>query len=109
MRRKQCLALKEVAEKVGLKPEAIIRFIALEWVVPAERYLDCQEQLLDEEDLARTKLIRELQETLGVNDEAVPIILNLIDQLNRTHLEINKRLSEDVFQSLSNRKDRRHD
>ena len=104
MRRKQCLVLKEAAENLGLEPEAIIRFIVLEWVVPTARYTDWQQQILDEEDLARARLIRELQETFAVNDEAIPIILNLIDQLNRTHLEIKERLSEDEFQRLLGRK-----
>lgn len=91
MRRKRCIALKEAAKTLGIEPEGIIRFIALKWVVPIERHSDWQELLLDEEDLARARLIQELRETLGVNNEAVPIILNLIDQLNRTHLEIRKR------------------
>lgn len=43
--------------------------------------------LLDEEDLARIMLIKELQENLGVNDEGVPIILYLVDQLH--HLRLN--------------------
>ena len=33
-------------------------------------------------DLARTRLIRDLTVDLGVNDEGVPIILGLIDQLH---------------------------
>jgi len=94
MRSKQCLVLNDATNKVGLSPEVIIRFIDCEWITPAERNLNWQDQTLDEEDLARAGLIRELQEIFGVNDEAIPIILHLIDQLNRIHLEIYKRLNE---------------
>jgi chaperone modulatory protein CbpM len=33
-------------------------------------------------DVARARLIRDLREDLGVNDEAVPVILDLLDQLH---------------------------
>jgi chaperone modulatory protein CbpM len=49
------------------------------WVVPAEsgptrRYLDI--------DVARVRLIHELRGELGIDDEAVPVVLSLIDQLH---------------------------
>ena len=46
---------------------------------------------VDEEDLARICLIKQIQEEFGVNDESIPIILHLIDQVNRTHLEVKRR------------------
>jgi len=88
MKPKKQHSLEEAAEQCGLKIEVIIRFIAFEWIVPMDR----QNQMLDEEDLARARLIWELQQEFGVNDEAVPIILHLIDQLNRTHLELKTRI-----------------
>jgi chaperone modulatory protein CbpM len=33
-------------------------------------------------DMARAQLIQDLRRDLGVNDEAIPIILNLIDQVH---------------------------
>jgi chaperone modulatory protein CbpM len=33
-------------------------------------------------DLARVQLIVDLKEDMGVNDEGVPIILDLVDQIN---------------------------
>ncbi|MBF0315418.1 MAG: hypothetical protein HQK50_18810 [Oligoflexia bacterium] len=71
----------EAALEIGLAPEVIVRFISFRWIIPC----DGQAQLLDEEDLARARLIWELQQEFGVNDEAIPIILKLIDQLNRMH------------------------
>lgn len=70
--------LDEVAVCCGIPSEVIISFIELEWVEP----IDMEHYIFDEEDVARINLIHELQEQMGVNAEAVPIILHLIDQLN---------------------------
>jgi hypothetical protein len=70
--------LDEVAESSGVSPEIIVRFISFHWVVPA----DPDQQELDEEDIARIRLIMQLQREFGVNDASMPIILHLIDQLN---------------------------
>ena len=74
--------IKEAAIQCGVNPEVIEQFINDEWVNP----LDPKELKLDEEDIARIQLIWELKKDLGVNDEAVPIILHLIDELNHLHL-----------------------
>ena len=58
--------------------------IEREWISP----IDKQKKFLDEEDIARILLIRDLKEDFGVNDEAVPIILHLIDQLNWSRAQI---------------------
>ena len=84
-------SLMEVAERSGLSPDLILRFISFEWIVPVEKSAELQCQTLDEEDLARILFIKELQREFGVNDEAIPIILHLVDQLNRTHLEVRRR------------------
>lgn len=70
--------LEEVCGEHSLSPETIHKFISEEWITP----FDMDLLLFDEEDLARVALICELQEDLGVNDESVLIILNLIDQVN---------------------------
>lgn len=90
MKIKQRLPLSEAADQCGLEPEILIRYISFEWIVP----VDWQNQILDEEDMARARLIVQLQEEFGVNDKAIPIILHLIDQLNRTHLELKTRSEE---------------
>jgi chaperone modulatory protein CbpM len=70
--------LEEVCKVCGISEDIIIYFIEEEWIHP----IDVDHKIFDEEDIARVRLIKELREDLGVNDEAVPIILNLIDQLN---------------------------
>lgn len=76
--------ITQAAEHCGLTADDILEFISFEWVQP----LDPENLLLDEADLARILLISELKEQLGVNNEGVPIILHLIDQLNHLHREL---------------------
>ena len=85
MKNRITFQITEAAFKHGLAPDEILQFINFEWIQP----LDPKNFLLDEEDIARIQLILELKKDLGVNDEGVPIILHLIDQLNHLHAEMN--------------------
>lgn len=80
------LHLKEVAQRCEVEEELIIHFVSSSWIQPAEKETD----YFDEEDLARIILILDLKNNFGVNDEAVPLILHLIDQLNLMHRELKK-------------------
>jgi chaperone modulatory protein CbpM len=82
--------ITETAYRCGINPEVILQFISFEWIQP----LDPKNLLFDEDDIARILLISELKEQLGVNDEGVPIILHLIDQINHLHIEL--RVENDV-------------
>lgn len=78
------LRIEEVCRYYKIPENLIIYFVNEEWIYPKE-----PDQLgFDEEDLARIQLIQELREEFGVNDEAMPIILHLIDQLNRIQFEV---------------------
>jgi chaperone modulatory protein CbpM len=76
--------IEDVAQIISVKREIVLEFIENHWLQPTE-------ELLDQEDLARARLIVELTEDFGVNNEAVPLILHLIDQLHKVHIEIKKR------------------
>jgi chaperone modulatory protein CbpM len=49
------------------------------WIVPRE---DTEAQRFSEVDVARARLIQDLRHDLGVNDEGVAIILDLVDQIH---------------------------
>lgn len=68
----------EVAELLGVGQEFVVHCLRAHWVLPAAP----AEVALDETDLARLRLILDLKEDFGVNDEAVPVILYLVDQLH---------------------------
>ncbi len=80
------LRIEEVCRFTRIEEDVILRFVNEEWIYPKELV----ELGFDEEDLARIHLIEELRQDFGVNDEAVPIILHLIDQLNCLQIEIKK-------------------
>ena len=58
--------------------ESVQTWIAIGWISPSAN----AEGELSEVDRARAQLIHDLKHDLGVNDEGVPIILDLIDQLH---------------------------
>ena len=68
----------EVSKICGIETKTILHFIAEEWLIP----IDPETQMLDEEDVCRILLIQDLTERFGVNDEGIPVILHLLDQLN---------------------------
>ncbi|MDD4972990.1 MAG: chaperone modulator CbpM [Bacteriovorax sp.] len=84
MRTTLTFEIAEAAHECGINQEAIIQFINFEWIQP----VDPINLLLDKDDIARIQLISELKDNLGVNDESIPIILHLIDQLNHLHQEL---------------------
>jgi chaperone modulatory protein CbpM len=58
--------------------DAVAGWIQAGWLLP----LDGDEDRLSDIDLARAQLIHDLSCNLGVNDEGIPVILDLIDQLH---------------------------
>jgi chaperone modulatory protein CbpM len=49
------------------------------WLMPRREGESAE---FSETDLARARLVRDLQHDMGVNEEAIPIILDLIDQVH---------------------------
>ena len=67
-----------VAQVRGLQRADVDRWIAQQWVKPdgtAGQYA------FQDIDVARVRLIRGLRDDLQVNEEALPIVLSLLDQL----------------------------
>ena len=64
--------------KAEFDAAAVETWVAAGWLLPQE----FEEGRLSEIDLARARLIHDLKATFGVNDEGIPLILDLIDQLH---------------------------
>ena len=62
----------------GLDRADVERWIEQDWVRPAGRR---GTWLFREIDVARLRLIRDLRHELGLQDDALPIVLRLLDQL----------------------------
>jgi chaperone modulatory protein CbpM len=69
----------EVVRRLGLEDGFVVECISHEWVRPAQRE---PVEEFDEEDVARMELIRELRESFRLNDEGVPVVLHLLDQVH---------------------------
>lgn len=81
------ISFEQVVAEVEISQGDLRRWITERWVLPIEQDGGFQ---FDEVDLARVRLIAELRDDLAVNDEAVPVILQLLDQV----YELRRRLSE---------------
>ena len=88
MSNEQIYKIAEVVEYFSVEKIFIKQCIEKEWVDLVEP----DTQKLDQEDVSRIIFIQELKEKRGVNDEAIPIILHLVDQLHYLQLQVKKRV-----------------
>jgi chaperone modulatory protein CbpM len=82
------LSMQEFLSLSGMGHEMLTAWIEQEWLIPDD---SSAEMRFSEIDIARARLIRDLKMDLGVNDEGVGVILNLVDQLHgirRTLMEL---------------------
>jgi len=82
------ISKQEFLTVAGLKQEMLNVWLEEQWLIPSGLSV---EMSFSDIDVARAQFIRELREDLGVNDEAVGIILNLLDQIHgmrRTLIEL---------------------
>ena len=73
------ISRSEFLYRTQLDQETLEVWIGEEWLIPIATET---EPTFSEADLARAELIRELKRDLGVNDEGVGVILNLLDQVH---------------------------
>jgi chaperone modulatory protein CbpM len=85
----------EFLDRTQLNLETLELWIEEEWLAPGGT---ATEQEFSEADLARARLIRDLMQDLGVNEEGVGVILNLLDQVHG----LRKALT-DILQSTRNK------
>ncbi len=70
--------------------EMLEAWIEVGWLVPRR---DADDQRFSDVDLARAQLIRDLQQDMGVNDEGVSVVLDLIDQIHGLRRTLRELLS----------------
>ena len=82
------ISKEEFLSLFGMGHEMLDAWMEEEWLIPSG---SSPELSFSEIDVARARLIRDLQVDFGVNDEGVGVILNLVDQLygmRRTLMEL---------------------
>lgn len=77
--------ISEVIELLAVDKHFVVHCLRHHWISPASP----ENSELDDADVARLRLILELKEGFGVNDEGIPIILHLLDQLHTIHERLN--------------------
>src|SRR5215207_6416886 len=70
---------EEFCLQVGIEHRTLGVWLDEGWLSPQR---DDAGLVLSEMDAARARLIRDLRESIGVNDEGVGVILNLVDQVH---------------------------
>jgi chaperone modulatory protein CbpM len=77
----------------GLDSDTLDHWIAIGWVLPAGHG---ERVGFDDTDVARVRLILEIRDELRIDDESVPVILSLLDQLYST-----RRALRDVLAAIT--------
>jgi chaperone modulatory protein CbpM len=78
-----------IVHHARLNEEVLGQWVEAGWLVP---HRESTGQRFSSVDLARAYLIRDLQD-LGVNDDGIPIILDLVDQVHGLRYVLRELLS----------------
>lgn len=80
------IAFAAVLQEIrGLDATELRRWIEARWVLPERTE---QDYFFHEVDVARCRLIIELRQEMLIDDEAMPLVLNLLDQIYALRSEI---------------------
>jgi chaperone modulatory protein CbpM len=72
----------ELIASVGrIEVTVLRRWVELGWIVPEQRG---EGFVFDEQDVARVELICDLAYDIAIDEESMPVVLSLIDQLHET-------------------------
>lgn len=97
------MEFEEVLAELDIGASELHSWIEQNWVLPVREQ---DSFFFDEADVARVRLIAELRSDMGVNDDAIPVVLRLLDQiysLRRALSDLNDAIAvlpEDVQEQL---------
>ncbi len=97
------MEFEEVLAELDIGASELNFWIEQHWVLPVQNQ---DSFFFDEADVARVRLITELRNDMGVNDDAIPVVLRLLDQiysLRRALADLNEAildLPQDVQEQL---------
>ena len=73
------IALEELLDRIaGLDRRELVRWVENRWVLPERRN---QTWIFHEIDIARVELILEIRQEFAIGDEALSLVLGLLDQV----------------------------
>jgi chaperone modulatory protein CbpM len=89
------ISKQEFLVRAQLEGETLEAWIQEQWLIPGQ---SAGELTFSDADIARAQLITDLKSDLGINDEGVGVILNLVDQVHGL-----RRVLTEVLQSVRSR------
>jgi chaperone modulatory protein CbpM len=78
-------SLHYVAAEIGVTVEDITGWIERRWVLPVR---SGKEPAFDDADRARIRMILDFHRDLAIDDEAMPVVLDLVDRLHATRAQL---------------------
>jgi chaperone modulatory protein CbpM len=78
-------SLYHVATEIGVTVEELTGWIERRWVLPSRQGA---ELAFDEVDLARIRMILDFHRDLAIDDEVMPIVLDLLDRLHAARAQL---------------------
>jgi chaperone modulatory protein CbpM len=85
------IAIAEFCVQARIGRDTVDAWIASGWLAPPPAE---PEAAFSDVDMARARLIRELRDDLGVNDEGIGLILHLLDQVHGLRWSVAQLLAE---------------
>jgi chaperone modulatory protein CbpM len=82
---------REVFMAGEIDPERLTAWIEAGWLCPGVE--KAEPSSLSDADLARAQLICDLKDDLGINDEGIEVILDLLDQIHGLRMVMRQILS----------------
>jgi chaperone modulatory protein CbpM len=83
-------ALAELVIELNCRREDVVLWVERRWVLPLQQDGDL---VFSETDIARVQMIIELRRDMGIDDEAMPVVLDLLDKLYATRRQMRDLLS----------------
>src|ERR1700761_3798656 len=78
-------SLHYVAAEIGVTVEDLNGWIERRWVLPVR---SGRNLALDDADRARIRMILDFHRDLAIDDEAMPVVLDLVDRLHATRAQL---------------------
>jgi chaperone modulatory protein CbpM len=78
-------SLHYVATEVGVTVEDLTGWVERRWVLPVR---SGQDFAFDDADRARIRMILDFHRDLAIDDEAMPVVLDLIDRLHAARAQL---------------------
>ena len=77
----------EFIARVNIDEETLEIWLSEQWLLPLH---ETEEESFTDADIARARLIRELEHDFGVNNPGISVVLHLLDQLHSARARLAK-------------------